>query len=444
MKRRFRERVVLTGLAVTATWLVTFSWVRFAYSETAQVLPEGRSRFSFIYAQTDGINAQFDEGGNRESLTQPYNMNLDSQTIQNVSSDIKSLVHELNSTGLHYNAAKQNDAYHGISKDPDGPLIGDALSRGFLNVNAQAYRQQYVMSYQYGLTDKLSIGFAVPIIKMQVSGDATITGTNTADYLAQYYQSSQQFGQLVPALKTIAAVNRSTLQTLLTSHDYSDATSWNRNGLGDVVLGGRYNYLDSSRHLWVSSFQGGASAPTGSLKDPGEPLSVDFGQGAWDLEVANIINFNPTNWLTFSNSLHYGHHLKSDRELRVDAYPGEFLPTAADQEDVSMQLGDKYEINMGMDLNLTKGIKFTTSYDWFWKGKDVYSGSRNIDYSYLSDETGEYETTVQAGVSLSSIPAYMKSEFPAPMDVAFNIYIPTGGRNIPITPYGTAELALYF
>jgi hypothetical protein len=442
MKRRLRERIVLAGSIIFG---ITF-WSNYAYSATAMVLPQGRSRLSFAYAQTDGVNSQYDVGGNKESITQPYDLNLDSQTLRKFDSQISSLVDQLNKLGYHYDASQKDTPYHGISKDGNGPLLGDALTPGSLNVTAQAYREEFVLSYQYGLTDRLTVGFGVPIIKMQVSGDAQVTGTNTAGFIGNFVtnMNGNSSNQLKDGLKLLANANKATLQSVLESRDYSGATSWNQNGVGDVVLGGRYNYLKSDNHLWLSSAQFGASAPTGALKDPSQPLAVDFGQGAWDLTVSNIFNYIPTNWLTLSNTLSYGHHLKSSRQLRVEDSPGEFLPNAADQQEVSMQLGDQYEANFGMDLKLTKSVTFSTSYDWAWKANDVYSGSRDIDYSYLSDDSNTYQKTVQAGVSVSTIPAFMKSEFPVPVDIAFNVYIPTGGRNVPITPYGTAELALYF
>jgi hypothetical protein len=440
MKRRLRERIVLAGSIVFG---ITF-WSNYAYSATAMVLPQGRSRLSFAYAQTDGINSQYDASGTRESITQPYDLTLDSQTLRKFNDQMSTLVQGLNSTGLHYDASKKNTPYHGIAKDANGPLLGDALTPGNLNVTAQAYREEFVLSYQYGLTDRLTIGFGVPIIKMQVSGDAQITGTNTAAIIGNYIAGQNASNSLQANLKLLASANRSTLQSVLVSRDYSGATSWNQNGVGDVVLGGRYNYMKSDNRLWLSSFQFGASAPTGALKDPSQPLAVDFGQGAWDLTASNIFNFNPTNWMVLSNTLSYGHHLESSRQLRVASSTGEFLPDASDQQEVSMQLGDQYEVNLGMDLKLTKSVTFSTSYDWAWKANDVYSGSRDIDYSYLSDDSNTFQKTVQAGVSVSTIPAFMKSEFPVPVDIAFNVYVPTGGRNVPVTPYGTAELALYF
>jgi hypothetical protein len=442
MKRRLRERVVLAGSIVFG---ITF-WSNYAYSATAMVLPEGRSRFSFAYAQTDGVNSQYDVGGMKESITQPYDLTLDSQTLRKFSPDVSSLVDKLNALPYRYDASKKDDPYHGITKDGNGVKLGDALTPGALNVTAQAYREEFVLSYQYGLTNRLTIGFGVPIIKMQVSGDAQVTGNNTAGYIGNFVTNLNlpNKDQLKSGLSLLANANKSTLQGVLESRDYSGATSWNQNGVGDVVFGGRYNYMKSDNHLWLSSLQFGASAPTGALKDPSQPLAVDFGQGAWDLTVSNIFNFNPTNWMVLSNTLSYGHHLAASRQLRVDSSPGEFLPDAADQQEVSMQLGDQYETNFGMDLKLTKSVTFSTSYDLAWKGNDVYSGTQDVDYSYLSDDTNTFQKTVQAGISVSTIPAFMKSEFPVPVDIAFNVYIPTGGRNVPVAPYGTAELALYF
>ncbi len=121
------------------------------------------------------------------------------------------------------------------------------------------------------------------------------------------------------------------------------------------------------------------------------------------------------------------------------------IPPASNEENIAMQLGDKYWTNLGANAKITKAFSLSAQYEWFWKRPDTYQGGvAGRDYTYLSNDTREYSETVQIGASLSTIPAFLKKEFPLPTDMAVNVYIPRAGMNTVIAPYGTAELALYF
>lgn len=176
---------------LTKRWVVGFSlgicfYSATSYAETAQVLPQGRSRFSFVYGQTDAIRDNFTDHGERESIVQPYEVQLSSSVIAQAKPEFAAIVNGLNSLPLHYDASKRNDSNHGVSADANGPRLGDAFSRGFLSLDAQARQQEYVTSYQYGITSRLTIGFMVPVKKMQVNAGASINGLNQAsDIVAQ-------------------------------------------------------------------------------------------------------------------------------------------------------------------------------------------------------------------------------------------------------------------
>jgi hypothetical protein len=438
---------------LTKKWVVGFSvlvgicfYSANSYAETAQVLPQGRSRFSFVYGQTDGVSEDFTDHGERESIVQPYEVQLSSATISKAKPEFATIVNGLNNLGcpehcLHYDASKRNDPNHGVSTDANGPLLGDAFSRGYLSLDAQAHQQEYATSYQYGLTKHLTIGFMVPVKKMQVNAGASIDGLNQAsDIVKQVGTPALQ--QINDAMQLVSTGNLQTIKDILKTQGYSDATSWSKSGVGDVVFGGRYNYVATPQDRFLSSFQMGVAAPTGAVKDPSQPLTQDFGTGAWYGELANIVNYNPAQWVTLSNGTHYGKYLANHRQMRTD--PDAFLPDASTQEDVTVRQGDKYSTNFGVDFHVTQGLTFNTSYEFDWQKISNYQGSKNMDYSYLSMDSNTFQEVAQAGLSLTTIPSFLKAEFPVPMGVAVNFYVPTTGKNVPIVPYGTAELDLYF
>lgn len=420
-----------------------------AHAEDARVLPVGRSRLSFIYAQTDGITQQFDDHGVRTSIAQPYNLAVNAENVKKVSPDFARLVDGLNKSPYRYNPQARNP-YNGVTLGSDGIPLGDAVSRGFLGVGATAHETQYNVSYQYGMTDRLSVGFLVPIIKAQISLDASLTGNNTAQDIQSAFNrqgmGSPLDSTIATSLAELANLNVPTIQSLLKDQGYNVPMTTNQSGIGDVVLGGRYNYYKSRYEDVISSAQAGVSLPTGALRDPTEPTQIDLGSGAFDLGVAHIVNYSPLRFLTLSNGIHYDHRLPAHRNLIVpDSAGGELIPPTSNEENVSMQLGDKYWTNLGTSFKLTDSLTLSAQYEWFWKRPDTYQGSRtDRNYSALSANTRQYLETLQLGASLSTIPAFLKKDFPLPTDVAFNVYIPRSGVNAVIAPYGTAELALYF
>ena len=99
-------------------------------------------------------------------------------------------------------------------------------------------------------------------------------------------------------------------------------------------------------------------------------------------------------------------------------------------QNVWMQLGDRYEADLGVSVQVTRAFSLN---------RVTIGGGRNktatralissMDYSALSFETNEFTETVQAGISLSSIEAFKRQQFPVPCDFAVNAYVPTTGRN---------------
>ena len=446
--RRFKfenQRLAAVSLALLATASLYSDPSR---AEDARVLPKGRSRFSLIYAQTGSISQTFDNEGKVISVTAPYNMEISAATLSKADPAAAKLVGVLNITGWHYNSAESSTSSHGLTKDDRYPLLGDALSL-YLGSNADAHREQYMTSFQYGLTDRLSVGFMLPYVKTQVNINHGVSANNSIADLQSYFAggNSKPDQDAADGLKKLNSVNSETFQAMLTDKGYSRVQNYNGGGLGDIILGGRYNYLNQERKTgnYISSFQAGVTLPTGHIKPPSELIEPDTGQGAWDLGVANIFNYSPASMVTFSNGTHYTYFFSDHRAMRVKKDASVLIPDASDEEMIKQRLGDKFSTNLGTKVSFSKAVNIEASYEWAWKARDSYEGSKaDRDYGSLADQTDSYGETFNISLNLSTIPAFLKYDFPLPLDISFNVFVPTSGKNAVITPYGTAELAAYF
>jgi len=435
----------------TFTLLTTLLSLSSSFAEDARTLPAGRSRLSFLYAKTNGISQKFNDQGEVESITKPYNLNLDAGAISSFSPTFGNLVNMLNDTGLRYDASASGSASGGVTATDDSkPLLGEALTKGFLAVDVEATQAQSVFQYMHGVTDRLSIGFMIPLVKNQVRANAQINQINNTveDYTRAFEGMGSGFSDIVTGLQFLDNANIESLQTLaLESNGYKRFGSSETSGVGDVNFGGRYNYLKTPSENWINSFQLSLSAPTGKTHAPSAITELDHGSGVWDVATAHITNFTPggahTPWM-FSNGLHYTYRLPGKKIMRVRNDPTDILPNASTEEEIQTHYASKLWTNLAAKYTLNGVMSFESSYEFYWKGRDNYQGSRAKDYGYLGDETELYLETLNFTWSVSMIEGYTKKQFPLPIDFALSYYKPIVGRNPAVAPDVTAELAMYF
>lgn len=426
-----------------------------AHAEDARTLPKGRSRFSFTYARSNGITQQYNDAGVAEDITKPYNMNLDSATIggfaASISPEFGNLIALLNDTGLRYDASKSGTPDGPItSTNPNAPLLGDALTKGFLGVDVEATQTQSVFQYMTGVTDRLSVGFMIPIVTTTVRASAQLSKINNtvADYQRAFAAMGAGFEPIANGLQELDSYNIETLQHLaLENNGYKRFGSSEQTGLGDVNFGARYNYLKSPRETWINSGQLSISAPTGKTHPANSFTEVDNGAGTWTTTAAHVINFSPggnrSKWM-FSHGAHYTYQFGGKKIMRVRESPSDVLPNAASEEEISTSYGQKFWTNVGAKYAINAMFSIESNYEWYWKGRDDYSGSRNKDYGYLGDATTKYLETWNVGASMSLLDSYTNHSFPIPMDFSLNYYQPFKGRNAPVASYFAAEIAMYF
>ncbi len=442
-----RPRLLILTLA---TFITTF-----AHAEDARVLPKGRSRFSFMYAKSSGITQTYNDSGVAEDITKPYNMNLDAAKIggfaATISPEFGNLVSLLNDTGLRYDASKSGTPGGPITAtDPTKPLLGDALTKGFLGVDVEATQSQSVFQYMTGITDRFSVGFLVPIVTTTVRASAQLSKINNtvADYEKAFSAMGAGFQPIANGLQTLDSYNIETLQQLaLENNGYKRFGSSEQTGLGDVNMGARYNYLKTPREYWINSGQLSVSAPTGKTHPANSITEVDNGAGTWDFTAAHVINYSPAGnrgpW-TFSQGSHYMYQLPGKKIMRVRNSESDILPDASTEENVTTKYGQKFWTNVGAKYAFNPMFSIETNYEWYWKARDNYAGTRAKDYNYLGDETEKYLETFNVGGSVSLLDAYSNHHFPMPMDFSLNYFKPFKGRNAPVASFIEFEAAMYF
>ncbi|NDD90685.1 hypothetical protein EBZ37_01150 [bacterium] len=422
-----------------------------AIAAEARVLPQGRSRLALIQGQTAAITETTTNDGERVSIMSPYQLELSGQNFRRADPRVSDLVQWLNNQS-NYRYDISDNSNHGVvfSNNSALPLLGDALSRGSLGIDAEVHRTQYVVAYQYGVTSRWSAGFAIPIVKHSVHFRHAINGRNTARDIYQGFAAGNAGSaqQLVDGLSLLSQIDTETFQGVLQTRGYQRFEDYEGSGLGDTILGSRYLYLERSTKfgLLMNAFQSQITVPTGGLASPDNLTELDFGAGAWTAQLIHTTTFTLNSRYTLSHQLGYTAKLPFSRLRRVPSQPGDFLPGPANEESVQIKLGNQWMTSAGFKAQLNPTVSLDSQIFWEWKARDSMSGSRQPTASYeaMSYGTDSASCYAQFSVIASSISAFLKNRFALPGDLTLTWSQPINGRNQILTPYGIAELALYF
>lgn len=428
-----------------------------ASATEARVLPKGRFRVGVIYGVTEAVKDNFTDDGKRISATNKYDIELSTRNLGGFDERIKELVQVLNQTDVRYNPGDPSTApFFGMTRNSGGEKLGDALSRGNLDVEGSANIQQTVVNAQYGITEKLSFGIYVPIVTHKVSFSPSIWGSNSAADIYKFMtlegegQAGQaslgnDLGGLSQVLQDISGLGTGDIEATLQSRGYTRTGSFEATGVGDVNIGFRYMYFDNDQ--WIDAFQLAAAAPTGKLADASDLIALDRGEGVWDLSLSHRMNYLPV-WaprLMLRNMITYAHRLPGERNIRVRKSSTDLFPDASSEEVLRVDKGNKLTLTNEVDYEPFNHMWLFSRYEWTWKNRDRYQGSQlGVDYSYLSYRTDTYLETLVAGLLLDGAMAFLKNDFPIPAQLQLAYYYPVSGRNTPVTPYGTLELYMYF
>ena len=85
------------------------------------------------------------------------------------------MIDGLNAQPIKYNPNAANSPYNGLTgANGGGQSLGDAINLGTLIPQADITEVRYNMGFQYGITDRLTIGFNVPLVKVNASLNASV------------------------------------------------------------------------------------------------------------------------------------------------------------------------------------------------------------------------------------------------------------------------------
>jgi hypothetical protein len=394
------------------------------YADSAEVLPQGRSAVFVEGKFYLPVTKQYDEDGNKEKIADKYNATINNSVIG----------------GL----------------DQIGEIFG--IPAGFSNLGQTVVSYKYnfqiiEFNYAYGITDKLSIGTKIPYWIVKNNVDASLDTTNANFGLNPGFGLAGPLG-VAPFVPTaVGGVPLTTQQfqsligpglvvnnTPIPGYGYKPVENWDKQGFSDIEAFLRYQYYKSEN--WRLAATGGVRMPTGWTDDPDSLVDYPSGTGAW----AGLLRLNQdyvgTKDLFLSATLKYDYYFSDRNYERVPSSADQ--PLTTNKERVHRTYGPFCELELTGAYDLWEGFGPFVAYKFGYKWQNDVSGDKGYAYSSLEEETNLTEHVYVIGLQYSTIPMYLKNEFPVPI-VAFIGYRKRfAGENTLVSEYIDVGVAVYF
>jgi|GEM_PF-6915007 len=369
-----------------------------AWADSTDVLPQGRSMINVGYAHTN-VDREFDNSGANRELGYYFN--------------------KVNITEL------ATPFFNGIIGAPPGtPSVDRAVT--YLDANVDV--DTTIFSYQYGVTDKLTLALGFPYYTR---------ARTDADFQVLLWPNTSLPLPLPPGPIDMTAEAQDILKS---EFGYKPLDTWEGGaGIGDVQLGAKYLFYDTEKMKAAGG--GWVKFPTGREDDETDLTDIAYGTGNYHTGVYAMMDVVPTDDLTVNFTGRYVYTWPYHRAIyMLDKTEPTFYEAELPTKKVfgDYDTGDWYELETEAHLDLASWMDLSFGYRY------KQSWSAYIDDTEVP-HTEKLERTLFGGVSFTSVEAYQEGEAKVPM--IFSVHteaVQSDSRNVE-KPVGTfANLKFIF
>lgn len=390
--------------------------------ETSQVLPGGIRNPRFIdFSMTAG--QRFRSDGSIEPLgallNRPITWNdvFDSQDSKTTA---KGIVDIIKKAGL----------------DPTG-IAGQATGV----VNARIDVRVPVIGV--GITDKLTMALAVPIVNAQISASSGFIRSPGGQ------ASVDEIGKISPERANYAANHlNDPVNSKLQRLGYQPLGSETISGLGDIQLVSKYQWHQDPDSGFATKLVIGF--PTGTDSNPDKVIDVTTGYNRF--QIGALAQYDHRLYDSLGTNLFLGYTALMPNQMVKRLPYLNYDPLSGDKETLTRELG--HIVSFGAMLNYefeSAGLRVAAGYNFQSLSGTRYSGSPQ-DSSYTRQRIGlltafEPDQILHCFVTtvgFSTVNWYLKKKFFLPFQLNAVYSKPIAGRNVPVADVVAGEVILFF
>jgi len=384
----------------------------------AKVLPKNIFYLTFSNEFMNIIDSKYNSSGQKERFDAPLNLNLDGNTL----AEFEQRVNELIAT---------------INELTGDRREGDKLNAGSIETNIEGMRNTHTLSLNYGVTDKLSIRVAAPIVKTEISLKSNFKHNNSIQNLRSKYPEQKK---LTEALDELAGVNTQTFMNYLADLGYDPIDGYDETSIGDVSIGGKYRYLKN--RLFEFAFGCALIAPTGKKHDPDMLIQAPPGSGTWGIALSTYHDYKPACFINNNLTIQYLKLLPDSEEMRVIETRNSYLSPRKEQ--INRSPGDAMRLIFSNTFSMTKNFYFDLSYIFSAKGEDKYSTSDGSRISAMEKDTSLMLHETELMLGYNTIADYRNGSSVPPYEMELAYRRSLAGKNVPYANAITFNLGVYF
>lgn len=389
------------------------------YADDAETLPEGRFRVRLVTAFA-GTDSEFQNNGAAESIGSVYSRPLDMRLLNVINPQTKSLSQALNAVQ---------------------PGLGEDLTIAALNMDVSSQIISNIFALEYGITRDISVGIIVPVVYADIKVKADSEPNERFQTLKAQLPDGAAKQQLTQIERQMTVQG---LNALLQSEAFgysSGLEGWSGYGLGDLEIGGKFNYFRS--HPLRATLKPGVRFPTGRVDDPNRLFDMGFGDGQFDIGIYNYVDYEALSYLSFTWEAGYVYQLPDERSFRVP-FTTDF-PLSNNLLKLDRDLGDYWETGVEANLTLFDDFTLSSKYRFLQKFKDKYSGApEGVELTVLEAQTS---TELHQGIftaGYDNIRDVRAGRASLPYDVSIFYRHPFAGKNTAQVFSGGVQIKTYF
>ena len=290
-----------------------------------------------------------------------------------------------------------------------------------------------------GITDKLTLAVAVPVVTIQVNADMGLNKSSQGDGMIASVCESDPDKCQDSANKLNNAAN-----TKATRLGYNPIQSYTKTAIGDIKAVAKYQFWTND--INGLALKGEVTVPTGTPPNADNALDTPTGDGAANLGATLV----------------YDHYLDQHKSTRANVYGGytvelpdhldRRLPVSdtdslsSDKELLARKRGDLISAGASVSYEFPFGLNFGLGYGFQRLAPTSYDGNQFAQYRYrlLEANTGEVLHSATLGVGFSTVEMYKNHQFKAPFQVNMSYCKPLAGINVVKNDFMAFELVLFF
>ena len=365
-----------------------------ALAKNAAVLPQNVSRGYWDFYRYQPTTQRYNAEGDLEDLAYPFtNAALDSSVLPILA--------------------------------PLDLAVGGTASLGNVSVDYEYDIDVLDLGYSYGLTDKLTIGFHIPYYRITNNVDTALDTSS-----ANVGLNPGAGPAIIPISAGGTPATTDDVQNLVSDlYGFSRIDSWKRDGVGDIELGGKYQFFLESSSAFAMT--GGLRVPTGYEDDADKLNDVAWSFGNYALLLRlHCDNLISSLWNPSASKLHaiapaagdtvlnltfrYDLMLPDRKTMRFGDSPEQVLTN--DRERVDRKLGDIVNLEVSAKHHVSPALAVSLVYTCGFKAKDDIDGDLDYNYASLEADTDSSEQIYIIKVSYSTLAAYREQQSAAPME----------------------------